>query len=459
MSRRLAGCGERSSNGRLAGESARPTTQDQQFTALVGQAFSLSMAFFRRRLKLGQAFALPVFLALLACLGACSRSPAVTAANAPEALTSVGVAPVSRKPMMRQLVLSSELVPYQEIDVYAKESGYVKDLLVDYGTRVEKGQLMAVLEIPELEAALQQDAAAIASAAERVTHSQRDVDRLEAQGKPVHEYADRIASVATKQPGLVAQQELDDAQGKDFALQAQVEAGKSAYQTALSQEEEAKAKQRGDQVLFAYARITAPFAGIVTQRFANLGTLMQAGTSSSTQAMPLVRLSQDDRFRLVIPVPESYVKYIRLNDPVQVRVPSLDKVVPGVVARFSDDVAADTRTMHTEVDVLNPSHVLMPGLYAEATLTLDRKDDALVVPLQAVNQTGNQAVVFLVDSNNALQERTITLGIQSATDAEVLSGLKDGDRVVVSDRSGLKGGLHVKPQAVDMSQYRLPSSP
>ena len=208
--------------------------------------------------------------------------------------------------------------------------------------------------------------------------------------------------MAKTRPGLVAQQEIDDAQGKDLALEAQVEAGKSALQTAKSQLDEAKAKQQRDKVMFDYARITAPFAGVVTQRYANLGTLMQAGTSSSTQAMPLVRLSQDDLFRLVIPVPESYVKYIRIGDPVQVRVPSLDKVVPGKVARFSVDVAADTRTMHTEVDVLNPSHVLMPGLYAEATLTLERKNSALVVPLQAVNQAGGQATVLLVDPNNTL---------------------------------------------------------
>ena len=108
-------------------------------------------------------------------------------------------------------------------------------------------------------------------------------------------------------------------------------------------------------MLFDYARITAPFAGVVTQRYANLGTLMQAGTSSSTQAMPLVRLSQDDLFRLVIPVPESYVRYIHIGDPVDVRIPALNKTFPGKVARFSVDVKADTRTMHTEVDVPNPN--------------------------------------------------------------------------------------------------------
>jgi RND family efflux transporter MFP subunit len=400
--------------------------------------------------------ALPVLLALLVCLGACSRSEPVSASSGEDAesVTTVGVTAVTRKPMMRQLTVSSELVPFQEIDVYAKESGYVKDLLVDYGSRVEKGQLMAVLEIPELEMQIQQDNAAIVSAGERVTHAQHELDRLEAQHVPVHAQADRLTNVEKTRPGLVAQQEIDDAKGKDLALEAQVEAGKSARQTAESQLDEAKAKQQRDQVMFEYARITAPFAGIVTQRFANQGALMQAGTSSSTQAMPLVRLSQDDLFRLVIPVPESYVKYIRIGDPVQVRVSSLDKVVPGKVARFSVDVNADTRTMHTEVDVPNPSHVLMPGLYAEATLTLEHKDSALVVPLQSVNQSGEQATILLVDPNNTLQERKITLGLQTATDAEVLSGLNEGDRVVISDRSGLKAGLHVKPQAVEVLQYQ-----
>ena len=91
----------------------------------------------------------------------------------------------------------------------------------------------------------------------------------------------------------------------------------------------AQAKREHDQVLFDYSKITAPFAGMVTQRFANLGTLVQAGTSSSTQAMPLVRLSQDDIFRLVIPVPESYVRYIHIGDPVSVMVPSLNRTFPG----------------------------------------------------------------------------------------------------------------------------------
>jgi RND family efflux transporter MFP subunit len=393
--------------------------------------------------------ALLAILAVLATLGGCSRTDNVTAGTKTETAPTVGVTPVIRKPIMRQLTLSSELVPFQEIDIYAKESGFVRQLLVDYGTRVKAGQLMATLEIPELEAQLQQDAAMIKSASDHVAQRKNEITRLEAEHKVYHLQAERMKGVVEKQPGLLAQQEIDDAVGKDLAAEAQVEAGKSNLQTAESQLDVAKAKEQHDRVLFDYSKITAPFDGVVTQRYANLGTLMQAGTSSSTQALPLVRLSQDDLFRLVIPVPESYVRYIRVGDPVQVRVPSMDKVFPGQVKRFSTDVTLETRTMHTEVDVANPGHVLIPGVYAEATLMLDRRNDALVVPLQAINQSGNQPSVFLVDTNDQLEERKVRLGLQTSSDAEVLEGLKKGDRVVVSDRSGLKAGTIVRPQVVE----------
>jgi RND family efflux transporter MFP subunit len=212
----------------------------------------------------------------------------------------------------------------------------------------------------------------------------------------------------------------------------------------------AQASREKDRVLYAYSRITAPFAGVVTQRYANLGTLVQAGTSSSTQAMPLVRLSQDDLFRLVIPVPESYVRYIHVGDPLTVRVPAVERNFPGKIIRFSVDVREDTRTMHTEVDVPNPDHVLIPGVYAEATLILDRKEHALAVPLQAVNRAGDRTTVYLVGDDGKIVDRPVSLGIQTANDAEVLSGLHEGDLVVVSDRGGLKPGQIVRTQVVEL---------
>ena len=382
-----------------------------------------------------------------------SEKAAASSGSVPEGV-SVGVAKVGRATLSSHLTQSSELVPFQETDVYAKESGFVKTLNVDFGTHVKKDQVMAVLEIPELQLQVTQDDAAIRNTEQMVTHAEHELERIQATQRALHLQFDRLNGVAKSKPGLVAQQEVDDSEAKDLASQAQVEASRSSLQAAQSQLQGAQAKRERDQALFDYAKITAPFDGVVTQRFANLGALMQAGTNSSTQSMPLVRISEDDRFRLVIPVPESYVRFIHVGDPVQVNVPSLNKNFPGTVARFSVDVREDTRTMHTEVDVLNPNRILLPGLYADATITLEKKENALAVPLQAVDHNGDSTTVDVVDPENKIQIRPVVLGIQTANAAEVVSGLEEGDQVVVSDRSGLKAGQLVRPKMIELLQYQ-----
>jgi RND family efflux transporter MFP subunit len=366
---------------------------------------------------------------------------------------TVGVTKVVKKSLGRQLTLSSELVPFQEIDVYAKESGFVKKLTVDYGSRVKAGQVMAILEIPELEAQLQEDQAEIKNANNQVTRAQHELARYQAQYNALHLQYTRLNGVFQSQPGIVAQQEVDDAQGKDLAAASQVDAGEAALEASQSPLSVARAKLSHDQSLFDYSKITAPFAGIVTERYANLGTLMQAGTGSSTQAIPLVKLSQDDLFRLVIPVPESYVRYIRIGDPVSVHVPSLNRTFPGKVARFSVDVRSDTRTMHTEVDVPNPQRVLLPGLYADADLELDQTAEVPTVPVQALSHAGDATHVFVVNGDGVLEERNVQVGMQTSSDAQIVSGLNEGEQVVVSDRSGLKAGQKVHPQTVAVMEY------
>ncbi len=401
---------------------------------------------------------LAVGLAGVLAMGLASCSGGTNAKASTDTEVTVGVTKVVKKTLSRDITLSSELVPFQEIDVYAKESGYVKKLSVDYGSHVKQGQVMAVLEIPELEAQLQEDQAEIRNASDQVNRAQNELKRYEAQYNALHLQYSRLNSVFQNQPGIVAQQEVDDAQGKDLAAASQVDAGKSALEAAQSQLAVAKAKLNHDQTLYDYAKITAPFTGVVTERYANLGTLIQAGTNSSTQAMPLVKLSQDDLFRLVIPIPESYVRYIRVGEPVSVRVPSLNRTFPGKVARFSEDVRQDTRTMHTEVDVPNPQRVLVPGLYAEADVGLEHRDDIPVVPLQSINHEGDKTTVFLVNSNGEVEDRPVMLGIQTSVDAEVVSGLNAGEIVVVSDRSGLKPGQKVHAQVVQVMRYQEGSS-
>ena len=404
-------------------------------------------------------------LALLTCLSAagivslasCGGNDEAATQPAEPPQTTVGVVKVSRHTLQRQLTLSSELVPFQEIDVYAKESGYISQLLVDYGSHVKKGQLLAVLEIPELQATVHQDEAAVKSMEDQVTHAQNQLSRIEAQRKVLHLAYERINSVAQAKPGLVAQQEVDDVEGRDLASAAQVEGAKSSLSAAQSNLLGSQSKLQHDQAIFAYSRITAPFDGVVTQRYANLGMLIQAGTNSSTQAMPLVKLSDENLYRLVIPVPESYVGYIKTGDAVNVHVPTLNKDVQGKVARFSFEVKDQTRTMHTEVDVPNPKGDLYPGVYAVATLTLNRSPHALTAPIAAVQREGNQASVYVVGPNNTVQIRQVQVGIEGENNVQILSGLSDGDEVVVGDRSSLKPGQQVHPQIVTPITYQSQS--
>jgi RND family efflux transporter MFP subunit len=392
-----------------------------------------------------------LLLASLMFLPSCGR---VRAKDGGQQTAMVGVVKVTRKSLQRQITLSSELVPFQEIDVYAKESGYVQKLLVDYGTRVKQGQLMAVLEIPELVDLVQQDEAAVKSAQNLIDHAVHELKRFEAQYKVAHLESDRLTTVAEQRPGLVAQQDVDDAQGKDLAADSQVEAGKAALDAAKNQLSVAQAKLAHDRTIYDYSRITAPFAGVVTERYANLGTLMQAGTSSSTQVLPLVRLSQDHLFRLVIPVPESEVRYIRIGDPVDVRVPALNRTLPGKVARFSVDVREDTRTMHTEVDVPNPDRILLPGLYAEATITLQKADGVLALPLDAVAVRGPKASVCVVNSAGEIDVRPVNLGLRTPNEVEIMAGLQEDEEVVISDRSSLKAGQKVEARVMEPVEYQ-----
>lgn len=365
---------------------------------------------------------------------------------------SVGTAEVQLRPMAQHLTVSSELVPFQEIDVYAKEAGYVKQLNVDFGSHVRAGDVMAVLEIPELEAQLQQDQEVIKARDNDVVRARNMVGRAKAQHDVTHLQYTRIEAVSKTKPGLVAQQEVDDWQSKDIASESSLDAAQGALDTAQSEVSVAQAKLVHDQTLYDYAKIVAPFDGVVTQRFANLGALMQAGTSS-IQSTPLVRLSQENLYRLVIPVPETYVGFIRVNDPVEVRVPALNTTVVGKVARFSVDVNSDTRTMHTEVDVPNANYKLVPGLYAEANLTLNQRGSVATVPVQAIDRDGDITSVMVLQPDMTVVRRPITLGIQTANYAEVASGLTPGEQIIVSDRGGLKPGERVVAHPTEAMAY------
>jgi len=327
----------------------------------------------------------------------------------------VAVAKVDREDLYNEVTIAAEFRPYLEAELNAKVSGFLSVINVDFGDKVKAGQLLAVLEVPELKDDLDSARAAQGRAGADYTNA--------------HLLFTRLVGVNNEHSNLVAQQDIDTAEAKD-----------SASAAALAS---AKADVEKYQTLLGYTQITAPFDGVVTARYADPGALIQAGTSSDTQARPLVRVSDNYLLRLDFPVSVDDVRYIHLGDKVEVRVQSLgDKLFRGQVSRFTGKVNHDTRTMITEIEVPNPNLQLVPGMYAAATFKLEQRPHALAIPIQAVSFRDDPSV-YLVNRSHEIEARAVTLGLVTSTRCEVTSGLNEGDLLMIGGRSSVHPGEKV----------------
>jgi RND family efflux transporter MFP subunit len=343
-----------------------------------------------------------------------AQAPNPEATAAPVA----GVSPVTREDLAESVTIPAEFRPYLEVSLHAKVSGYVSQMKVDFGDRVKAGQLVATLEVPELRAELDN-----ALAAEQKTQADyTNADLI---------YT-RLQSVDHDHPHLIAQQDLDTAQANALTAAAAIAAAKAIVEKF--------------QTLVSYLQITAPFDGVVTHRYADPGTLIQAGTSSDTQAMPLVRISDNYLLRLDFPVSVDYVKDIQVGDPVTVQVDSLNgHTLIGKVTRFTDDIDDHTRTMITEIEVPNPDLQLVPGMYAKVILKVARRRHALAIPVQAISSASSPTVLRL-DSHQQVEECPVQLGLRTPDKYEVISGVNEGDLVIVGNRAQFQSGEKVEPR-------------
>jgi RND family efflux transporter MFP subunit len=389
------------------------------------------------------------FTALIGC-GEGHNTDAADVSNAPVA----AVVKVSRGNIADNLEIASEFEPFQEVDVYAKVSGYIKKLYVDYGTHVKQGQILAVLEIPELQQQLQQDQASIRRSDQELTRAREDLNRAQSAYNVAHLTYTRLADVQKSRPELISQEEIDVSKGKDLEADADVSAQKAALAAADEALLAAKAALGKDQAMFDYARMTAPFDGVVTQIYAFTGALLPAGTASTNKGdSALCRLSQNDLLRLVIPVPERAVSNIQIGETVAVNVSGMDRTFDGKIIRFSDQIDMATRTMHTEVDVPNPKFQLVPGMYASVKIPLHAAAKVLTVPVQAF-QAGNEGkgVVMVVGPGNKIERRDVTVGLQSATDVQITSGLQENETIIFGGLGQYRPGEIVAPKIVEPSR-------
>jgi RND family efflux transporter MFP subunit len=358
---------------------------------------------------------------------------------------------VVRAPVSNTLSIAGEFLPWQEVDLHGKVAGYIKNINVDIGDRVHAGQTLAVLEVPELNAQVEGAAAGVLHSRDEIQRAQNEVTRAEAAHASLHAAYERLNQAAQVRPGLIAQQELDDSFASDRTSDAQVDAAKSALSAALQQLQVSKAAHQQVTAMQDYSHIVAPFDGIITFRYADTGALIQAGTSNAS-SMPVVKIAQVSVLRLRIPVPESIAAGVRIGDTAQVRVQASGEKFPGTVARFTGSLDRSTRTMQVEIDVPNKDYRLSPGMFADVTMAVQNRPNALTVPVTAVHRTNaGAATVLVVDSSDHVEQRAVQTGVEDPSRVEILGGVNEGDRVIVGNLDAYQAGELVRPKPSQMA--------
>lgn len=352
-----------------------------------------------------------VVIMIAAVSYAVKYSSAQASLPAGEAKT-VAVAIARRETLDTDINLDAEMRPYQEIDLRSKVAGYLKFINVDIGDQVKQGQVIASIDTDELTA---------------------DLARSTAEYKNAKLEYDRVLAVSKRYPGLLAQSEVDKAQA-DYGM--------------------AKANMEHAQTFMDYATIVVPFDGVVTKRYSDPGALIQAGISSSTQAQPIVHIAENVRLRLDFPVPESAVAQINPGSAVHITVQATGQKIESRIARITGMVDSSTRTMEAEVDIDNHDLQLKPGMYAHVSVILDKHDNVLSLPVQAVSN-GDKPTVWRVGSSGHIEEVPVVLGMQTPDRVEITSGLNEGDKVIFGSRNSLSIGMDVTPKPVEETRGAL----
>jgi RND family efflux transporter MFP subunit len=394
----------------------------------------------RTSLIVAAGIAFPVLAVIVAYI-LMNQHPNARASEVPAAKVAVA----ARGDIAHTLSLAGQFQPYQVVDVHPKVTGFMVKINVDIGDRVRKGQTLAVLEVPELNAQLKGTEFEVQRAKDDLLRTQHEIKRAEAVHSALHADYERLLETSKAQPGLIAQQELDDAESKDLSSESQVDAAKAAAAAAEQHTEVAHTDNERVQALKNYTNVMAPLDGVIVWRYADTGALIQSGTNSNEQDIPIVRLSQSGLLRLRMPIPENDVQYVHIGDPMQVRVDAIGRSFTGKIVRFTRDVNFETRTMETEVDVKNQDLSIDPGMYANAQLGLAHAQNVITIPVEALVLNGNEETVYLLDADNRVHIRRVDVGLRGSRLAEISRGLEPGDRVILGGQEKYTEGEHVSP--------------
>lgn len=360
--------------------------------------------------------------------------------------TVVAVAQPKRESLVRKATLNGELRPYQQVDLHAKIAGYLQKIHVDVGHFVKAGQLLAELEVPELQHEIAQAEARRNQVEAEQKRAAAAIERAKATVELTRTSHERLLAVNRKEKGLVAQQEVDEASARLRSAEAELAVSQAALDAVGREREGARAAEERVKTMREYTRIVAPFAGVITKRYADPGAMIQAGTASHTGVLPIVRLADVSRMRLALSVPETSVSSLQPGQQAEVRVPALQKSFSARLARFTNNVQSNSRTMEVEIDVANPRGELKAGMVADAVVDTGSRKDALTVPVQAISNSGGNRYVMVVNRDRVIEERQIVTGFEGTSRLEVIRGVAEDEPVVIGNRNLLRAGMKVEPK-------------
>lgn len=347
-----------------------------------------------------------------------------------------------RHDLVRRRVLPGSLEPFEQVTLYAKTAGYLRWIKVDIGDRVRQGDVLAALDVPEMAEEVKQAEADLQRARAKLAHARAELDRARADARLKKVTYERLRSVRQEEPDVLSQQRVDEARAALDVAQAMVAVAESQIDVAESEVARAEANRARLMRLMEYARIRAPFNGVVTKRYVDPGALIQRALSQK-DVSPIVTIARADRLRLTIDVAEPDVPYARPGRSVTFTVDALpDRVFKGTLTRVARALDPQTRTMRAEIDVANHRGLLHPGMYAHVTLVLERRKDALTVPAEALIIEGGRAYVYTVRDGRA-RRIAVERGLDDGIRVEIVDGLTERDPVIMSGRQAVRDGTPV----------------
>lgn len=374
-----------------------------------------------------------------------STSANSSGANEPatEEIT-VSVAKPSRREIIDRLSLAGVVTPYEQVTLYAKVSGYLKSISVDIGDWVRAGQFLAEVDVPEMLTGLEEKRAALLKAEADLLKAQADVEQAQADVEFQKLNYERLKVIYERDPDVLPENEVDQARAVHGVANGKLQAAKAQVKVASAVVKATEAGIKTFDTLMAYARITSPISGVVSERFVDRGALIQAASSSRTQAAPVVSIARLDKVRVVVDVPEPKVLNVQSGTKATVQVEaSRAESFPAAVARTGTVLDLGSRTMRVEFDVDNRDRHLRSGMTAKVSLELQKIENAITVPIAALRTQGEARSVFIVQDGKAKQ-RPVKTGRESPEWIQIVEGLSGEEAVVVAAVSNLTDAARVK---------------